>query len=73
MLRYKFRANQVVRDVLEASPDCSRKSLMKASNNLVQEQDQDMMFQRVQSLEKQGHHMSRCSDPEGTEVWAKRP
>ena len=68
--KHKFRASQVVRDVMQASPDFTKKSLLRASKNVVQQQDEDEMLQGLRELDKQGH-MSRCTDPEGAQVWAE--
>ena len=55
---------------MQASPDFTKKSLLRASKNVVQQQDQDEMLQGLRELDKQGH-MSRCTDPEGAQVWAE--
>jgi len=52
---------------MQASPDFTKKSLLKASKNLVQQQDQDEMLEGLRELHKQGH-MSRCTDPEEAQV-----
>ena len=38
---------------MQTSPDCTRKSLSKASKNLVQERDQDEMLQECHDVQMQ--------------------
>ena len=51
-------------------PGITRRKLAAAAKNLVQDDDHQEMLEGLQKLEKQGH-MSRCSIPEGAQVWAK--
>ena len=68
--RHKFRPGDVIREVMQASPNFTRKSLTKVAKALVQEEDQEGMKQSLQALPKQGH-MSRCTDEDGAAVWGK--
>ena len=66
--RRKFRSGD--REVMQASPNFTRKSLTKVVKALVQDEDQEGMNQSLQALPKQGH-MSRCTDEDGAAVWGK--
>ena len=67
--RSKFTASKVVREVMMVDPNATRR-LMTAAKTLVQDDDHQDMLSELQQLDKQGH-MSRCSAPEGAQVWAK--
>ena len=68
--RQKFTPSKVVRNVIVTEPGITRRKLAATAKNLVQEDDHQEMLEGLQRLEKQGH-MSRCSTPEGAQVWAK--
>ena len=68
--RSKFTASKVVREVMMVDPNATRRKLMTAAKTLVQDDDHQDMLSELQQLDKQGH-MSRCSAPEGAQVWAK--
>ena len=67
--RKKFRPAAAGRDVLEASPGCSRKALAKATKAIVVDDANTSLLQHMQSLERQGL-MSRCTDPKCALVWS---
>ena len=68
--RPKFRASEVVRDVMVTDPGMPRKRLSTAAKKIVQDDDHQQMLQGLQGLERQGH-MSRCSSPESAQIWAE--
>ena len=68
--RQKFTPNKVVRNMTMTNPGITRRKLAAAAKNLVQDDDHQEMLEDLQKLEKQSH-MSRCSTPEGAQVWAK--
>ena len=68
--RPKFRAAEVVRDVMAMDPGMPRKRLSTAAKKMVQNHDHQQMLQGLQWLERQGH-MSHCTSPEAAQIWAE--
>lgn len=68
--RPKFRASREVREAMTHNPDFTRKSLRETVKHHINQQEDSHLLVSLQSLEKQGH-MSRCSSPDGANVWAK--
>ena len=57
--RRKFRTGDMIRKVMQASPNLTGKSLTKVAKALVQKEDQEEIKQSLQALPKQGHTVDR--------------
>ena len=69
-VRAKFKPSVVVRDVMAANPDFTRKSLSKGAKVLVEEESLEERRDKLLSLEKEGQ-MLRCASSDAADLWGK--
>ena len=68
--RSKFSPRVVVRELMVANPDFTRKSLSKGAKVLVEEESLEEQHDRLLSQEKEGQ-MLRCASSDAASLWGK--